>query len=83
MNLHPNPIIIKQFPGERQKIIALCANDKLVNELCEDYEKVINALSDAVIEIHDEQELNTSSFHHLVHLKKELEKELQERLSKS
>ena len=83
MTLLSNLRIIKRFPNERQKIIDLCVDDKLVGELCEDYEKVIDALAESVIEINNEQEPIKASMHQLLQLKQALEQELMERLARS
>ena len=82
MNVLLNPRIIKRFPSKHQQIIDLCANDRAIGELCEDYEKIIDALIKAVIEVSSEQIPESSSLHDLVHLKQVLEQELQIRLGR-
>ncbi len=82
MNVLLNPHIIKRFPEKRQQIIDLCTNDRTIGELCEDYEKIIDALTNAVIEVSSEEIPESSSLHDLVHLKQVLEQEFQDRLGR-
>ena len=82
MNVLLPPRIIKHFPGKRQQIIDLCTNDRAIGELCEDYEKIIDALTKAVMEVSSEEIPESSPLHDLVHLKQVLEQELQDRLGR-
>ena len=84
MNILLVPRIIDHFPGERQRIIDLCCSDMAASELCEDYEKVIDALTEAGVDldVDSEQAPRTSSLHDLFILKQELEQELLDRLAR-
>jgi hypothetical protein len=78
------PRIINRFPGKRQLIIDLCTSDMVVSELCEDYEKLIDTLVEAGVDVNSKQipVPETSSLYELFILKKELEQELLDRLER-
>ncbi len=80
MNVLLVPRIINHFPAHRQRIIDLCVSNKTVRELCEDYEKLIDALAETGVELNNEQMPESSSLHDLFVLKQELEQELLDRL---
>ncbi len=73
------PGIVEQFPSFRKRILELCATDAAVCELCEDYDEVLNALS----EISGETHVESKSVNELKELKRILEQELQERLDRN
>ena len=80
MNVLPNYNIIKSFPDKEQAIIELCASDPITNELCEDYEVVLDAIIKAVSEMNSNESKISSSLIELKKLKRVLEQELLERL---
>ena len=73
------PQIIKQFPVYRDRILRLCVDDKVTEELCTDYDLLINTIKVREIKQGANKQFS-KTYKYLLELKQQLESEMLERL---
>ena len=75
------PRFVERFPEYGKNIIELRFRDSAVNELCRDYDDVVSALA-CEDSLKEDGFRSRESFNDLLFLKKELEREMLQRLSR-
>lgn len=77
------PRIVERFPKYRSHVLNALPRDGVMAELCEDYDKVVEALETEEIRSGKGEGKSRETYRELVRLKRELEYELLERLATS
>ncbi|MEA3278048.1 MAG: hypothetical protein U9Q81_22730 [Pseudomonadota bacterium] len=75
------PKIVERFPKYRNRVLTALSHDRVMAELCEDYDAVMSDLEIVELRSSGSGEQTTKTYRELARLKRELEHEVLARLA--